>query len=340
MIYFVNLHHNYKKANKMAVHVFSVSEENYKICIERGVVALSEAKEGRIHDNVFDGLMSRMTGIKEDDYVMLYVIKSKVLRGVWLVDGKPFYEETTIWPDRLYPFRCKIKWSMYNFQKALKLDDINDLRNLGKIWTWSLNRATGTNSMFSISNGEFYTLLIEFLKINPFTSKKGIILRPYPYREFNLLSKLHFENNAPRYENTIMALLSAGFSTGSYRDIFGNYSDHLCYVPTNLGKEMDILLEYDNPQTEYQVVSYDIIEVKKDEFGIDALIQLVSYESWFLQKKVAGDSNMVRTTAIAKSFSSEVIQYVAQRERIESKPIKLLVYRYDKSQLFLSRILP
>ena len=148
----------------------------------------------------------------------------------------------TIWPDRLYPFRCRIKWSQYNFKKALKLDDINDLRNMGKIWTWALERSTGSNSMFSMSNGEFNILLKEFMKLNPFTGQKGIILQPYPYRPYNIADNLHFQNNNPKYEFTIMALLNAKFAKGSYIDIFGNYSDYLCYVPTNLGKEMDFCL--------------------------------------------------------------------------------------------------
>lgn len=323
----------------MAAHVFTVSEENYEICVERGLVALPEAKEGMRHDNVVDGLLSRLSGIKEDDFIFMYVIKSKCLRGIWQVEGQPFYEETQVWEDRLYPFRCRIKWSKYNFQNALRLDDINDLRNIGKIWTWALERSTGSNSMFSISNEEFQTLLIEFAKINPFSLNKGRIMQPYPYRNFNILENLHFQDGHPKYEFTIMALLNAEFARNSFMNIFGNYSDYLCYVPTNLGKEMDFLLMYNNPLLSNQIVSYDIIEVKKDEFNEDALRQLIGYESWFLQKKVSGDSNMVRTTAIAKSFSEDVIQYVSQRKRIENKPIKLLKCSYNNGVLQLSSII-
>ena len=323
----------------MAVHVFTVSEENYKICVEKGIVALPEAKEGSKHDTIVDALLSRMSGIKENDYVLMYVIKSKCLRGVWRVEGCPFYEESRIWQDRLYPFRCKIKWSEYNFQNALQLDDINDLRNNGKIWTWALDRSTGPNSMFSISDGEFHTLLVEFMKINPFTTQKGIIYQPYPHHNPNIIDKLHFsESGEPKYEFTVMSLLNAEFAKGSYTDIFGNYSDCLCYVPTNLGKEMDFLLMFDAPLSKGQVVSYDIIEVKRDVFDEDALRQLISYESWFLQKKVSGDSNMVRTTAIAKSFSRDVIQYVSQRKRIENKPIKLLQYSLKNRDLKLAEV--
>ena len=59
----------------MAVHIFTVSEENYKICVEKGLVAIPEAKPGQRYDNIMDGLLSRLAGIKEDDFVLMYVIK-------------------------------------------------------------------------------------------------------------------------------------------------------------------------------------------------------------------------------------------------------------------------
>ncbi len=319
----------------MAAHIFTVSEENYKICIDRGLVAIPEAKEGPRHDNVMDGLLSRLYAIKENDYVLMYNIGSKKLKGVWQVEGVPFYDESPVWQDRIYPFRCKIRCSEYNFTNSLDLDDINDLRNAGRIWTWALQRATGTNSVFSISNSEFKILFIEFVKKNPFIFQKQFIPAPYPFHSKNLHEHLHFIDNEPKYEFTIMALLNDAFAREQYKDIFGNYSDFLCYVPTNLGKEMDVMLMFSNPIDPSQVISYDILEVKRSVFDLAALKQLVGYESWFLQKKVAGDLNMVRSTAIAKHFSDEVIDYVRKRQEIENKPIKLLEYSYLEQRLEL-----
>ena len=319
----------------MAAHIFTVSEENYKICIDRGLVAIPEAKEGPRHDNVMDGLLSRLYAIKENDYVLMYNIGSKKLKGVWQVEGVPFYDESPVWQDRIYPFRCKIRCSEYYFTNSLDLDDINDLRNAGRIWTWALQRATGTNSVFSISNSEFKILFIEFVKKNPFIFQKQFIPAPYPFHSKNLHEHLHFIDNEPKYEFTIMALLNDAFAREQYKDIFGNYSDFLCYVPTNLGKEMDVMLMFSNPIDPSQVISYDIIEVKRSVFDLTALKQLVGYESWFLQKKVAGDLNMVRSTAIAKHFSDEVIDYVRKRQEIENKPIKLLEYSYLEQRLEL-----
>ena len=77
-------------------------------------------------------------------------------------------------------------------------------------------------------------------------------------------------------------------------------------------------------------MSYDIIEVKLDRFDGKALRQLIGYESWFIHKKVQGDKNMVRVSAIAKRFDTDVIEYVEKRKQYESKEIKLL--QYDVTQ--------
>ena len=72
----------------MAAHIFTVSEKNFQICIQRGLAAIPEAKEGKSHDNIFDGLLSRIAAIKEDDYILMYIIGKKELRGVWQADGE------------------------------------------------------------------------------------------------------------------------------------------------------------------------------------------------------------------------------------------------------------
>jgi hypothetical protein len=156
--------------------------------------------------------------------------------------------------------------TQFSFEKPLRLNDILDLRNAGKIWTFALQRASGTNSMFSISNIECEVILQEYLKIN------------------------------------------------------------LSYIPTNLGTEMDILLFFNNPQDMKQTMSYDLIEVKLDLFDGKALKQLIGYESWFIHKKVQGDINMVRVSAIARNFDPGVIDYVQKRKLYEGKEIKLLRY--------------
>lgn len=81
-----------------------------------------------------------------------------------------------------------------------------------------------------------------------------------------------------------MTLLNHAYARGFYIDIFGNYTDYLSYVPTNLGKEIDILLMFGNP-IHSQIASYDIIEVKRSEFDSNALIQLIDYNRGFYKRK-------------------------------------------------------
>lgn len=316
----------------MSVHIFMVDENNYQICVRRGLVGLPEPKDNSPRNKtVFDGLLSRLAAIKENDYILMYVAGKKELRGVWQAEGKPFYDETKVWEDRIYPFRCKIKCTEYNFTNPISLNDVNDLRNSGKIWTWALQRTSGTNAMFSISDQEFEILLDEYIKINPFTICQNRIPEPYPFHDGNIVNNIHIEKSNPKYESSLMVLLNDAFANERFTEIFGNYTDYLSYVPTNLGREMDIMLMFGNPKDSNQIMSYDIIEVKRDEFDCKALAQLIDYESWFLQKKVSGDLNMVRTTAIAKSFSKDAIDYVTKRSQIERKPIKLLEYSIDSN---------
>ncbi len=313
----------------MPAHIFVLNELNFRQCIRRGLVGLPEAKAGsKSEKSVNDALLSRMALVKEGDYVLFYITGVKELRGMWKAIGEAFYDENQVWEDKLYPFRFRLASTEYSFEKPLKLHDIYDLQNAGKIWTFALNRVSGTNAMFSISDVEFEILLQEYLKINPFTIRKNIIMEPYPVKPANIWGKIHRTNNGkPCYEASLMAMLLHDFINGKHQDIFGNYTDYLSYVPTNLGTEMDILLMFGNPKNYLQTMSYDVIEVKLDRFDGKALHQLIGYESWFIQKKVQGDINMVRTTAIANRFDADVIDYVQKREQFEDKEIKLLRYQ-------------
>lgn len=318
----------------MAVHIFVVNEANYDICFHKGIVGLPEPKESRNEGSIFDALLSRMACIKENDYILMYITGSMILKGVWKADGYPFYDTERIWDDKIYPFRCRIKTTDFCFENTLRLNDINDLLNSNKIWTWALRRPSGSNAMFAISDQEFEILINEYLKINPFSLNQWRILAPYPFHDSNVIEHIHMDGSMPKYEYSVMTYLNHGFSTGCFKPIFGNYTDHLCYVPTNLGKEMDILLMYGHPQNKNQILSYDIVEVKRDKFDEKALTQLIGYESWFLQKKVSGDMNMLRTTAIAKSFSPDVIDYVSKRKKFENKTVKLIKYSCDNDRNF------
>ena len=317
----------------MPAHIFVIDRNNYDICTRRGVVGIPSAKEeSRNRDSTNDSLISRLCMVKEDDYILFYIKGEKALYGIWQVEGFPFFDESPLWPidqsyPQLYPYRIRFKNTPYHYDVPLELHDIYDLRNEGKIWNFSLNRASGTNAMFSISDNEFRILLYEYSKINPYTVPRHLILEPYPIIVSSLLDRICLnDNNQLKYEAGVMACLLSDLTVGLHKNLFGNYTDYLCYSPTNTGREIDILLMFGNPLQPDQISSYDILELKKDIFDEKALSQLINYETWFLQNKASGDQKMVRSTAIARSFSQEVIEYVKMRKRIENKPIKLVKY--------------
>jgi len=318
-------------------HIFVLDETNYKICTTRGIVGLPKGNTPKTQHE----LLSRMAIIKDKDHVLFYVTEAKELRGVWKAVGEPFYEETTVWEDDTYPIRFRIDCTEYNFANSLRLNDIYDLRNSGKLWAWSLRRNNNaTNAAFSIPNSEYDILFQEYLKINPFEINKAVIMKPYNVVEPNLYGQLAMQSGGKKpYEASLVSLLFRALVNGEFKDIFGNYTDYISYVPTNLGTEMDVLLFFTNPKLIHQIMSYEIIEVKADRFDSKALRQLIGYESWFIHNKVHGDMNMVRVSAVAKRYDMDVINYVKNRKIFEGKEIKLFTYDVsDNGKLMLNNV--
>ncbi|MCS3796405.1 hypothetical protein [Niastella sp. OAS944] len=326
----------------MPVHIFVVDETNYEVCIRKGLAAIPSSEKPAIQD----GLISRMAGIRPDDLILFYVIGKKELRGVFRAVEGPFHDNRQVWQltekEQLYPLRVRVDNWKYSFEVPIKLSDIYDLRDNGKIWTFSLRRPSSpaSNVMFSISEHEFDELLNLYLKFNPVYSHPKKIREPYPYLESNLHALLNCDKSTydPKYEYTLMSLLSFSFANGKFKEIFGDYSDYLSYIPTSFEKEIDMILISNHPINQKQIIAYNIIEVKRDVFDEKGLSQLLQYEDWFLKKKVKGDYNMIRTTAIAKSFDPVVIDYLKRRKTYENKYLSLLQYNNDKTGLTLQKV--
>jgi hypothetical protein len=324
----------------MAVHIFVVDEKNYEICIRKGLAAVPNGNKAHIND----ALISRMAMIRKDDYVLFYITVAKELRGVYKVLELPFFDDTVVWKPtekgQIYPFRIRIDNTIYSFVNPIFLSDIHDLKDQGLIWTFSLHRNMyASNALFSISDAEFNHLLNLFLKKNPINHDPQQIREPYPYFKPNILEKLTFsDNHEPKFESTLMSLILSRLAKGDFKDKFGNFSDYLAYVPTSFEKEIDILLTTRNPIEIGKNLSYNILELKRDKFDAKGLKQLLQYEVWFLNKKVNGDFNMLQTTAIAKSFDDDVLDYLKKRKLFESKIVTLLQFENINNNLTLKGV--
>ncbi len=321
----------------MPVHIFAVDEENFKICTERGLAAIP----GLIKDATNDSLLSRMAIIRKGDLLLFYVVGKKELRGVYKTKEKAFFDESKVWPEndknQIYPYRVPFETSQFTFKNPIYLSDIYDLKDQGLIWTFTLHRPNGTpNALFSITKQEFDQVLKLFLKVNFFYQHPHPIPNPYPYFKPGISHKLTFDDSGkPKYEATLMSLLLDGFVDFRFTEIFGNYDDYVSYVPTSFNKEIDILLIHNNPLRKDEIIGYTIIEVKNGSFDEKALSQILRYEEWFLKKRVNGDHNMIRTVAIAKTFSKKVIDYLQKRKVYEGKSVLLLSADYNNEVLNL-----
>jgi len=321
----------------MAVHIFLINEENYAISIRRGLAAIPSGTMPDTNDQI----ISRLSLVKEGDAILFYLIGKKQIKGIYMAYGKPFYDDTPVWHSdtgQIYPYRVRIDNTDMVFDTPVLLSDIFDLRDNGKIWTFSLQRPNGySNSMFSISNAEFTEIRELFLKINPIFGRPTPISEPYRHFEANLMQRLHFDSQgSPKYESGLTAIFFNGLADGRYKDSLGHYTDYLAYVPTSFQKEIDGLLFYSDIESPNRVIAYGLIELKRDIFNEDGLSQLLRYEDWFLKKRAGGDSRAIRTVAIAKRFDDRVVDYVRRRKQFEGKAVRLLRYDCTNGEIALS----
>lgn len=324
----------------MPVHIFQVDERNFEICRKKGLAGIFDAKK----ENIDDTLISHLMLLKKGDPVLFYVGKGKgkgtkgkskkELHGIWKIASEPFYDTTPIWSDQLYPYRVCVEEMVDSmFDVPLKLSDVYHLRDTGQVWTFSLMRNfVAVNAVFSMTNQEYNAIFDEFIKLNPGGGDTHYLVEPYEAPNSPLNKRIRYKNNNPQYESSLMALIAQGLVKQSYTSVFQNYNDYSFYIPTNWGKEIDILLLHSHPNKPNVVSSYDIVEVKRDTFGEEGLEQLLNYESWFINKRVKGDSNMIRSIAIAKSFSKKVTDYLKAREKYENKHVILLTYGVNEHQ--------
>ena len=199
----------------MPAHIFLCDRKNYEICIQRGLAAVPSASSSRNEKDINDQLISRMSMIKENDYVLFYITAENILTGVYRVDGAPFYDDSIVWPDpeKVYPYRIRLYGTEMNFNVPLHLHDIYDLQNEGKIWSFALKWGNRPNAMFSISNDQFEILVGELSKINPFSRTKQIIPRPYHVIDNDLLFRIHKDVNGQlKYEAGLMAYFLRGLT--------------------------------------------------------------------------------------------------------------------------------
>lgn len=311
----------------MGSHIFLVSQENFKKCLELGLYGGASQPLERINSEI----IASFEAIKTGDFVFFYVRNIGVY-GLWKVVCHPFFDETNIFSDlnQKYPYRVCFEPIIRYFPRPIALSDILDLQDKGKIWTFELG-AMRLKNHDPITTEESKELIRLLLRNNPiFKEIKEI---PHPYTKINNPLPIKLETDKKgriKYEGYLSAWFMRNLAQGKMKDIIGDYADTLNYVPTSFNKVMDIFLTHVTKVDGVDILhNFTCIELKTDVCIEENLNQIIKYENWLVRKLASGDNEMVQSILVGHDFNDKVLEYVRKRKLIEEKVVRLIKYEVD-----------
>lgn len=316
----------------MGAHIFLVGQDNFDVCIERGVYGCVQPTKLWNEAEIISGIM----GIQPNDLVFFYV-KNRGVYGVWSIIDKPFFDTTKIWDDdtRTFPYRIIFKPIIGSFPKPVSLNDIFDLRDKGRIWTFDLNPVQQKNQ-YKITMDEARELLRLLLRNNARRKAPHPIEHPYtipPISTEITVDLSSSKGSKVKYESWLNAWFVKSLAEGKLKNLLGDYREFISLVPTTFNKVMDIFLTHVETINSIDITyKYTCVELKVNRAGEKDLTQLLRYEDWLARKLASGDHSMIQSVLVAYSFSDEVINYVRNRHRIEEKTVRLITYRVSKDR--------
>ncbi len=321
----------------MSYHIFLVGEDNFKVCVQRGVYGLVEPDQKKQKAEV----ISSAIAIRPGDFIFFYV-RNRGIYGLWKVISEPFYDEEDIWGDseQKYPFRFLFEPAVRKFDRHVALSDILDLKDKGIIWTFDLGIYAKKNQ-FMITTDEGKQIIRLLLRNNPIFSSAEPIPSPYkPKKQTPLSLTLQSGSNGQvEYEGLLSAWFMKSFKECNLKNIIGDYKDFLNYVPTSFNKVMDIFLTHVTPIDSVEILhKYTVIELKTDVVEEGDLTQIIRYENWLIRKLAEGDSEMVQSILVGFDFDQSVYQYREKRKLIEDKVVRLIKYKVDKNNIILTEV--
>jgi hypothetical protein len=316
----------------MGYHIFLVGEENFNVCIRRGVYGGIQSRGSSKSEQINSEVISGFAGIKVGDFAFFYV-KNKGIYGLWKIISEPFYDTTPIWNDpiMLYPYRVCLEPTVRIFSIPVGMADVLDLRDKGKIWTFDLGAIT-KKSHHPITTDEGKEIIRLLLRNNPIYAKPDIIPQPYlPSKSDPLPLSLQCDSSGRlRYEGFLNAWFMRAFARGRLKELIGEYRDFLNYVPTSFNKVMDIFLTHVTTIDSVDILhKFTCMELKTHKITEDDLNQIIKYENWLVRKLADGDSEMVQSILVGFDFDEKVIDYWRKRRTIEEKTVRLIKYKVE-----------
>ncbi len=324
----------------MGYHIFLVGEDNFNVCIERGVYGGIQSHGSVKAKQMNSEVIAGFAGIKFSDFAFFYV-KNKGVYGLWKITCEPFYDTTPIWshPEQIYPYRICFEPTVRKFSNPVAMADILDLRDKGKIWTFDLEVIT-KKSHHPITTNEGKELIRLLLRNNPIFANPDITSHPYlPSKKAPLPLSFECDRRGHlKYEGYLSAWFMQAFAHGKLKDLIGDYRDFLSSVPTSFNKVMDIFLTHVTTIDSVDILhKFTCVELKTGTVSEGDLNQIIKYENWLIRKLADGDSEMVQSILVGFDFDERVIDYCKRREAIDEKTVRLIKYKVspEKNDLIL-----
>ena len=325
----------------MSAHIFLVGEDNFEVCISRGIYGCVMPATEHYRAEIVAGVL----GIQRGDLVFFYV-KNRGIYGLWKVIDEPYFDEVKVWDDNqhIFPYRFRFEPTVGHLSKPVSLSDVLDLRDKGRVWTFDLNPVQQKNQ-YKITVDEARELLRLLLRNNPIRQQPRSTPDPYVPQTPRKIDVEFTASHAGRfrYEGWLNAWFMRSLAMGEMKDVFGDYREFLNLVPTTFNKVMDIFLTHVATVDSIDVPhKYTCIELKADRATEKDLAQLLQYENWLARRLAAGDNEMIQSVLVASRFAEPVIQYVQNRRRIEEKTVRLISYRVidDQQAVHLEEVFP
>jgi hypothetical protein len=315
----------------MGSHIFLASKDNFEKCLEYGVYGGISSSSESTNSEIIAGFEA----IIPEDLIFFYV-KNVGIYGLWKATSRPFFdEERDVWErkDQIYPYRVCFKPSIREFRKPIALNDILDLRDKGKIWTFDLGSYI-KKSHQPITTEESKELIRLLLRNNPIFYSIKQIPNTFLATKEALPLKLETDSKGRiRIEGYLNAWFMRSFAQGKLKNIIGEYFDFLNYIPTSFNTVMDIFLTHVTEVDGVNILhKFTCIELKTDTCTEKNLNQVIKYENWLVRKLASGDNEMVQSILVGFDFDDKVLEYVQKRRLIEEKTVRLIKYRVNGKQ--------
>lgn len=322
--------------------IFIVNDETWEEHNKVGIAAINDPltthPQNKNANAARQSAIAEISGICPGDVIFFNRMVSgkhpPEFLGLFEATSKPYFDSNPLfhgakYVDKKLPFRVEFK-STHNFINPVNIEEIWALRDKGKIWTLQQSRgdAVGVHACVGITRPEA-KLIERLLRVNNIVegsqkSYQTALKRKLPLPIDFLTEgagKLH-------YEAVLKTILLEDLADGKHKQTFGDYDDFIPYVPTGARKEIDVLLLKYNGYDE--VLWYQILELKRDQFTMPELQKLIAYEKWIVRTR-AENPLQVYPVAVASEFNEEVINFVNRRKDYKERPIRLIKYHFDSA---------